>query len=152
MLKLKKKQITMKKFNQSIEVKVEVDAIAQQLREMFKEDSAHADVVVEQIIGRSLCNDMGLLGKIMSAMNGFEKQIIVKVGDIAKIKPISIYGFWTKDSITNNDSCKGEVNEVEVLEVNPYSDSGVLVGFQVPQKDGSMNTQQKWISASQFTV
>ena len=36
----------MKKFNEEIQITIEVDAIASQLRSMFKEDSANADVVV----------------------------------------------------------------------------------------------------------
>lgn len=142
----------MKKFNSQIEIKVEVDAIASQLRSMFKEDSANADVVVEQIIGRSMSFDPSMLGKIMSAMNGFQKEVNVKPGETHKIKPFRVYGFWTQKSIDENNSCYGDITEVKVLEINQYSDNEVYVEYLVPNKAQELQPQTKWVSASEFTL
>ncbi|MFY8248353.1 MAG: hypothetical protein ACOVJ5_01490 [Gloeomargaritales cyanobacterium] len=142
----------MRKFNQQIEIKIEIDAIASQLRSMFKDDSANADVVVEQIIGRSLNKDTALLGKIMSAMNGFQKEINVKVGETYLVVPFNVYGYWTPKSIEDNNSCYGQISEVNVLKINPYSDEEVLVEYQVPNKKGIFESQEKWIKASNFSL
>lgn len=142
----------MKKFNEEIQITIEVDAIALQLRSMFKEDSANADVVVEQIIGRGLSKDTALLGKIMSAMNGFQKEINVKAGETHKIVPFSVYGFWTPKSIEENNSVYGPISEVTVVRVNPYGDEEVLVEYQVPNKKGTFDRQERWIKASSFSL
>jgi len=142
----------MKKFNTQIQVTIEVDAIASQLRSMFKEDSANADTVIEQIIGRSMSNDSAMLGKIMSAMNGFQKEINVKAGETHKIKPFNVYGYWTPKSIEDNNSCYGDVTEVTVLETNQYRDEEVLVEYSVPNKKGEFDRSTKWISASHFSL
>jgi hypothetical protein len=142
----------MKKFNTQIQVTIEVDAIASQLRSMFKEDSANADTVIEQIIGRSMSNDSALLGKIMSAMNGFQKEIIVKAGETHKVRPFNVYGFWTPKSIEDNNSCYGPITEVTVLDTNQYKDEEVFVEFQVPNKKGTFDRQERWISASYFSL
>jgi hypothetical protein len=142
----------MKKFNNQIQITIEVDAIASQLRSMFKNDSANADVVVEQIIGRSLEKDTAMLGKIMSAMNGFQKEINVKPGETHIVKPFNVYGYWTPKSIEDNNSCYGAINEVTVLETNQYRDEEVLVEYLVPDKKGELKPNQKWISASHFSL
>jgi hypothetical protein len=142
----------MKKFKTQIQVTIEVDAIASQLRSMFKEDSANADTVIEQIIGRSMSNDSAMLGKIMSAMNGFQKEINVKAGETHKVKPFNVYGYWTPKSIEDNNSCYGDVNEVTVLETNQYRDEEVLVEYLVPNKKGEFDRTTKWISASSFSL
>lgn len=142
----------MKKFNEEIQITIEVDAIASQLRSMFKEDSANADVVVEQIIGRSLSKDSALLSKIMSAMNGFQKEINVKAGETHKVVPFTVYGYWTPKSIEDNNSCHGPISEVTVVRINPYSDEEVLVEYQVPNKKGTFDRQERWITASRFSL
>lgn len=142
----------MKKFNEQIEITIEIDAIALQLRSMFKDDSANADVVVEQIIGRGLSKDTALLGKIMSAMNGFQKEINVKAGETHKVVPFTVYGFWTPKSIEENNSVHGPISEVTVVRVNPYGDEEVLVEYQVPNKKGTTDRQERWIKASSFSL
>tara|TARA_R110000868_G_scaffold137626_1_gene351189 strand:- start:132 stop:560 length:429 start_codon:yes stop_codon:yes gene_type:complete len=142
----------MKKFNEEIQITIEVDAIALQLRSMFKEDSANADVVVEQIIGRSLSKDYTLLSKIMSAMNGFQKEINVKVGETYLVVPFNTYGYWTPKSIEENNSVNGLISEVTVIRVNPYGDEEVFVEYQVPNKKGTFDRQERWIKASSFSL
>lgn len=143
----------MKKFNQEIQITISVDAIANQLRSMFKDDSANADCVVEQIIGRAMSKDQNMLGKIMSAMNGFQKEVFVKPGEKHTIKPFSVYGFWTEKSKEDNNSCYGNITNVTIVDVNPYADEEVCVQFEYPSnKNGDIKTQTKWISASHFSL
>lgn len=143
----------MKKFNQTIQIEFEVDAIATQLRNMFKDDSANADLVVEQIIGRSLTSDPTMLSKIVAGMNGVQKEIFVKPGEKHTIKPLRVYGYWTKESMETNNSCYGDVTKVIVLETDPYKDKEVKVGYDVPSNaKGEIKQQTQWISASMFTL
>jgi hypothetical protein len=141
----------MKKFNQSIQIEVEVDTIANQLRSMFRNDAANADVVVEQIIGRSLTNDTQMLSKIMNAMNGFQKEMTVIVGKTYQIKPMKIWGFWTQESIDNNSAVYGEVSEAVVLEINQYRDEEILIEYMVPNKTGELSAHKQWCSAATFS-
>ena len=141
----------MKKFNQTIQIEFQVDAIASQLRAMFN-DSANADLVVEQIIGRSLNNDMPMLSRIVSAINGVQNEVFVEVGKTYPIKPMRIYGFWTPESIVNNESCYGDVTEAHVLDINIYKDEQVKISYLVPNKSGEKKEQTKWVNANQFTI
>ena len=90
--------------------------------------------------------------KIMSAINGFQKEINVKAGETHKVVPFTVYGYWTPKSIEDNNSCHGPISEVTVVRVNPYSDEEVLVEYQVPNKKGTFDRQERWIKASSFSL
>lgn len=142
----------MKKFNETIQVSFEVDTIAEQLRSMFKDDSANADIVVEQIIGRAMTKDKTLLGKIVGAMNGHQKQVPLEIGVEYSIRPYKVWGYWTTESIARKSSVEGDITKVTVLDINPYADQEVLVQFAYPASDGSIWTKKEWISASYFSL
>ena len=142
----------MKKFNRQIEISFEVDAIANQLRSMFKDDSANADIVVEQIIGRSLAKDMTMLSKIVAGMNGFQKEVPLYIGKNYSVKPFNTYGYFTPESITNNSTVRGEITLVTVIEINPCADEEVKVSYEIPWKEGKTRTEERWISASYFSL
>lgn len=151
-MKTLKTQNTMKRFNQTISIEIEVDAIAQQLRGMFKEDSPYADTVVEQIIGRASSRDTILLSRIMSAMNGFRKEIIAEVGKTYQTNNYKIYGYWTEESREQNNTVYGYVEQVKVIDINEYADEPLYVEYQVPNKKGELESRKVWISASYLNI
>lgn len=151
-MKTIKTQNTMKRFNQTISIEIEVDAIAQQLRGMFKEDSPYADTVVEQIIGRASSKDTILLSRIMSAMNGFRKEIIAEIGNTYHTKDYKVYGYWTEESKEHNNTVYGYVEQVKVIDINEYADNQLHVEYQIPNKKGELETRNSWISASYLNI
>ena len=141
----------LKKFNQSISIEVEVDAIANQLQSMFRDEANFSSLVVEAIIGRSLSRDTALLGKLMSAMNGYSKEIGLSVGESYSIKPFTDWGYWTQESKEKKDTVRGEVSAVTVLDINEYSDEPVKVCYEVPTLTGT-RVVERWISLSHFSI
>lgn len=139
-------------FNKTINIEVDIDVIALQLRSMFKEDSAHADVVVEQIIGRALYKDSRLIGRLMSAMNGVQKEVIVQIGKSYDIKPINVYAYWTPESIEKQCSVEGVISHAKVIDINKYSDDEVKIEYTTLNRKGEYAIDTKWVSASIFTV
>ena len=137
----------MKTFNRTIQIEVEVDAIAQQLRSMFNADAKFADETVEVIIGRATERDMKVLSMMYQVMNGYKSLPLPQVGEEYACE-ISEYGFWTPESIEKNDSVRGKVTKCKVIEIYEYSDEPLLVEFAVPAKDGTSSTKTRRISIS----
>ena len=73
----------MKEFNKTLNIEIEVDAIAQQLLQVVPEDFKHREILVEAIIGHTHENPYKL-GSIYQALNGFVKKINFEVGDIVE--------------------------------------------------------------------
>ena len=136
----------MKQFNKSIQVEIEVDAIAQQLRSQFKEDVPFADHTTELIIGRMLEKDSSYLGRLYQTMNGFKTELLPKVGESYGCE-IYEYGYWTPESIQKNDTVRGTVTSCRIVEIFEYSDDPFFVEYFVPSKDGGMTSKTKRISA-----
>jgi hypothetical protein len=141
----------LKKFNQSISIEVEVDAIANQLQAMFKDDANFSSLVVEAIIGRSLSRDTVLLSKLMSAMNGYSKEIGLSVGESYSIKPFTDWAYWTQESKEKKDTVRGEVLSVTVVDINEHSDEPVKVHYDLPTLTGT-KLAERWISLSHFSI
>lgn len=141
----------LKKFNQSISVEIEVDAIANQLQSLFKDEANFSNLVVEAIIGRALSRDTVLLGKLMSAMNGYSKEIGLCIGEKYPIKNLTDWGYWTPESKEKKDTCRGDISAVTVVDINEYSDEPVKVQYEVPTLTG-IKSVERWISLSYFSI
>lgn len=142
----------MKRFNKTIMVEMEVDVIAQQLRSMFKEDSAHADTVVEQIIGRAEHQDKALIGRIVGAMNGFKRDLIAEVGVTYPCKDLTAWGYWTEESRLNGNTVRQSVDSAKVIAIDEFSDTPLQISFPCPDSKGVLKDVTMWIPAEKLTV
>lgn len=140
----------MKTFNKVLSVEVEIDMVAKQLRNMFKDDALYADTVVENIIGRSIAKDTTMIGRLMSAMVGVEKKFIVEVGNTYAINDLTAFAYWTEESITKRSTVSGSIDSGYVVEINPYADYPILIRFYVPTLDGGYKNETRWVSTSVF--
>lgn len=66
-------------FNQSIEIKVEVQDIFNKLLSEFPPEYKHKELVAHAIIGST--KDSGAIGYVYNALNGYSPMIDFKVGD-----------------------------------------------------------------------
>ena len=141
----------MKAFNQTIKVEVEIDMVAKQLRNMFK-DETYADTVVETIIGRAMVKDTSLIGRLMSSMVGVERKFVVEIGNYYTINNLTAWGYWTQESIDNRSSVSGDVISALVIDINPHSDNPIQVQYNVPTNEGQgfERIEKKWVSAADF--
>jgi hypothetical protein len=135
----------MKKFFQTVNIEVEVDAIAQNLLNQMVPSTTSEDVV-EAIISRALAQDTSALGYIHNAMLGHKAESKLFVDYIYTIKSYKVYGYWTPESIEKNDTVYGTVETATIIAINPYSDNPVRIRYGVPQKDGSWRQEERWVN------
>jgi len=135
----------MKKFNQTVSVEVEVDAIAKQLLSHMK-DSAQSEIVVEAIIGRMLSQDKSGLGVLHAGLMGYKRDLSNMVGNLYFLNDTWEWGYWTPESIEKNDTVKGSIETAKVIAVDEYSHSPLRIEFLIPRSDGSWETETCWVS------
>lgn len=139
----------MKQFNQVITVEVPVNAIANQLLESMYPDFKHKELVTEAIIGRMM-ND-GSLSYLYNSLNGYPCNIDFQVGDeVSSREGFRTYGYWTPESIEQNNSCYGSVKSGTIVEINEYSDKKLCILYSVPNKDGSFSTNTQWVKHTEW--
>lgn len=118
----------LKRFNQSIKVNVEVDAVSQQLYKAFCEDTPNKENITEAIITKAI--DDHSLGTLYSALNNWEPSVDYEVGDIV-----------TYEEKFNNDTHKAEIIDVRKFSNNPY-----LVRYKRNKYD-----QETWTNAKNLS-
>lgn len=139
----------MKKFNQTVSVEVEVDAIAKQLLSHMK-DSAQSEIVAEAIIGRMLSQDKSGLGFLHAGLMGYKRDLSCMIDTSYHINDMWEWGYWTPESIEKNDTVRGFIKTAKVVAVDEYADKPVRIEFSMPTKDGSWKTETRWVSADKI--
>lgn len=139
----------MKKFNQTVSVEVEVDAVAQQLLNQMQ-DSARSEIVVEAIIGRMLSCDKRGLGFLHAGLIGYKRDLSHMVGNLYFLNDMKEWGYWTPVSIEKNDTVYRNVETAKVIAVDEYADAPVRIEFLMPNKDGSWKTETCWVSTNKI--
>jgi hypothetical protein len=141
----------MKQFNKVITVEVSVDTIANQLLDSMSMDFKHRELVAESIIGRML-NDNSLTF-LYNSLNGYACDINFEKGDdlCANDGGFSEYGYWTPESIEQNNSVMQYIKSVQVVEVDVYRDNKLLVEYYVPNKEGINVRNTKWVNHTRWS-
>ncbi len=135
----------MKKFNQSVSIEVEVDAIATQLLSHMR-DSAQSEIIVEAIIGRMLSQDKSGLGFLHAGLMGYKRDLSNMVGNLYFINDLQMWGYWTIESIEKKDTVRGSIETAKVIAVDEYSHTPLRIEFSIPRSDGSWETETGWVS------
>lgn len=128
----------MPKFNQELQVTVDVDMVAQQLLNTMKEDNPHRELLTYNIVGH--LKEVGKLGSIFSALAGYHKEINAVVGKTYECLGSDL------DRTYNNAMPRAEWDkkkvQVTVLEINPFTLNSVKVSFQYEQTSGDKTVTQ----------
>lgn len=126
----------MKKFNKEIQIRVEVDQIAEQLLSTFPDDYKHREILTETIIGNLLQTNEGVT-QLYNSLNGHSNDINFKEGDII---------------ISSRDvtyDCKSGKNTIlRVKEVNPYATSKLYVEYY----NDAGKLRETWINHRYCTI
>ena len=131
----------MKTFNKQIKVTVELDTIANQLLNTISPENKHRDNIVEAIIGRmDANNDSAGMTLLYNALCGFSNDVNFEVGDIVSCTE-SCYGYWDG----KNESYR-EIAECKVININIYSKDKLHVEYNIPNKNGNIQTKKMWVS------
>lgn len=137
-----KKQNTMRKFNKIITIQIEADQIASTLLSKIDDKFAHAENVVESIIGTM--NEHGL-SMLFNALNGYSPEVDFEVGQEVELRNFETYGYWTKDSIEQGNTVRGTVKTGVIKDIDLYSTEKLEIEFSIPTKEG-FRTERKWMS------
>lgn len=130
----------MKQFNQSINITIEVDAIATALLNQMAPDFKHRELVVETIIGRALNCDNSLLGMIYNSVNGFKRVINFEVGEQVGVQSLSSYTHVEEEGKFVRKY--QPVTTAEITEINPYNDNTLRIKyFTVNDKGAVVNNE-----------
>lgn len=79
----------MKKFNQDIQVSISIDAIAKNLLTKFNTEFAHAETMVETIIGIAI--NTSTVDQIYNVLNGYTITLDFQVGQ--QVKPLNLTNY-----------------------------------------------------------
>jgi len=131
----------MKTFNKQIKITVELDTIANQLLNTISPENKHKEAIVEAIIGRmDANNDNAGMTLLYNALSGFSNDVNFEVGDVVSCSE-SCYGYWDG----KNESYR-EIAECKVIDINIYSKDKLHIEYNVPNKDGNIQTKKMWVS------
>lgn len=138
----------LKKFNQQIQVTVEVDSIAEKLMETFPGDYKHREELTETIVGSMLTS--GHIGYLYNSLNGFNNDIDFQIGD----KVMCEAKKWTNVPNATGDKFVEEqqpMGEAEVININLFSDNKLCVKYTKVNSRGETISDTNWVSHKKCT-
>lgn len=134
----------MKQFNEVISVEVPVQAIANMLLDSMSPEFKHREIVTEAIVGRMMADNS--LTFLYNSLNGYPCNIDFQVGDNVKNNNgFQVYGYWTAESIEQNNSVYGYIYDALVLEIDVYRDDKLRIEYKIPNKKGGFDTNTRWV-------
>jgi len=124
----------MKQFNQTINIEVAVDSIAQTLLDTMSPDYKHREIVTEAIIATAL--DRNTLSFIFNALNGHVPHLNFNVGESV----ICTSTYW-------NNGKSNEIGICRIVEVNPYVDAELKVEYTYVDGEKT-HTAKQWVRSN----
>lgn len=153
-MKKSTEQQTMPRFQQTIEIKVEVDTIYDKLMATFPEDYKHKEILSHAIIGSALVGNS--LGYIYNALSGYTNDIDFKEGDVVMCT-VKDRDQWTEEVSTDSEYAKWkveriEIGECEIIEINLYEEKKLKVRFKESKyKSNEMVDSVRWVDHKSCT-
>ena len=137
----------LKKFNQQIQITVEVDSIAEKLMGTFPCDYKHKEELTETIVGSMMSS--GHIGYLYNSLNGFNNEIDFKVGD----KVVCEAKKWTHVPTAEGKFSEEQqsIGECEVVEVNLFSIDKLCVRYNKVNSRGETVTNTNWVNHKKCT-
>lgn len=136
----------MKKFNQVIKIEVQVDAIANQLLNMFKEDVTYRESVVENIIGVHINENR--VAHLYNAINGV-------LPELMEVDSIAYACCYVRTMIAPKEEGQEaqvldpeyKVIVVRIIAVDPYSTRPYTIEYQNFDRSGKEEKQTNTVAA-----
>jgi hypothetical protein len=132
----------MKKYNRTVNINVDVDAVAQKLLSTMDLQYPHRETLTEAIIGFGL--DKDTIPQIYQALNGYVPTCDFSIGDIVLCTETT-YQYKTPESREKRDSQRSELGVCTVVDINLYADNPVEVEYDYYSLDGSTSKQRSWV-------
>jgi hypothetical protein len=137
----------MRKFNQTINVEMEVDAIANQLLNTINEDTPNRESIVEAIF-TNLIGSKDAIQHLYNALNGNIPKINFKVGDIINCKATT-WMYVSEKSRLEQDSERAELGKAVIVAINPFRNDPLYVEYDYYNADGSIRKDKTWVKQQQ---
>lgn len=134
----------MKRFNQTISIEVQVDAIADKLLSTFPEDYKHRELLTEAIIATSV--DKGTVGYIYNALSGYSADIDFKEKEFVMCND-TVWD-WNKEA---KEDKRRKMGKARIKEINIYTPLKLLVEYYHYKPDGSVKLISKWVDHKECT-
>jgi hypothetical protein len=150
----------MKKFNKTITVEVEVDAIAEMLLKSMAPDYRHGEMLTEAIIGTSL--EKKTIDLIYNALNGYTNEINFKIDDVVSSTEDTHYSYVEVpvESPANPEMAQQRkwqhknvptINAV-VVDINIYADKKLQVEYDTYDSTGKVSRTKEWVNHRSYTI
>lgn len=144
----------MKKFNETITVEVEVDNIADQLLNTFKEDNPHREMITETIIGLAIKDKN--IGFLYNSLMGYTNEIDFKVGQNV-VSTNSYWGYRQTPIIGQESEVKYEranlpIGDCVIVNIdNLKKEDKVKVSFFTIDSTGKSIEKLEWVNHRNLT-
>lgn len=137
-------------FNQTISIEVFVDDIHKKLMGTFPEDYKHKEILSHAIIGGAV--EHGGLSFIYNALNGYTNDVDFTVGDIVDCKSQERRKYTPSTTETKADWQWIPIGSCEVIEINMYKQTKLLVRFTHDSHDGTRKEEKTvWVDHRKCT-
>lgn len=142
----------MKKYNQSIQITVELDSIAQQLLNSFHPEHPHRELLVDTIIG-NMRQETRQITQLYNSLNGFTNDIDFVVGQKLEVKVNALVGdyylheSWKKDGTEPRTTLTATIVEVDV-----YRENKLKVSFEYMDRRGNMDDSTTWLNHTSDSI
>lgn len=132
----------MKRYNQTVNMNVEVDAVAQKMLSTIDPQFPHKETLTEAIIGFAL--DKDVVAHVYQALNGYVPTCDFNIGDTV-ICTERTYQYKTPESRENRDSERSELGLSTVVDINLYANEPIKVEYDYHSLDGSTSKHRQWV-------
>lgn len=140
----------LKKYNQSIQVKIEVDAIAQKLLETLDEKNPARILIAETVIDITLAQGTGM-SHLYNALNGYDTNIYLKEGTNVLVSYDAVNKHrWS--AVFRESILEHGVITAKVKEVNKFRDYPVQVEYSYVNEEGETKTDINWVRMESISI
>jgi hypothetical protein len=133
----------MKKYNQSIQVKIEVDAIAQKLLGTMDAKNPARVLLAETLMDITLAQG-NAMSHLYNALNGVDTNIYLKEGTSVFILPDSVNKNRWDNEFKAGVLTVGQLS-AKVIQVNKFRDYPVNVEYSYVNEEGETRTETTWV-------
>lgn len=143
----------MKKFNSTISIEIEVDAIANKMLSTMEESNPHKEMITETIITSMVMS--GHIGLLYNNLNGWTNELDFKEGQLVSAKTNTYdYSIVSKAEEAMDIKMKDyEIGLATVVQIDiKRSSEKIRVSFDGIDSKGNPEKKYKWVNHKKLTT
>jgi hypothetical protein len=156
-----KEATTLKVWNEAIEVKVEIDAIAAKLKASFGTDYPHANLMTNTIMGLAMKNGKGDVGFIYNALSGWSAELNFAKGQYVAYNGSKKMNYHHLEVVSTDPEVPSKwqhdrntpIIGGRIVKVNEYRDGEKAeVAYVRTDSDGKPELTTEWLNHRELTL